>query len=221
MKTFTFFLLQFCLLFFAFGVPAQTIKPVDVQPNMKQNEKTAKLPEVREELLKRLKAAREIRAELVKNNNGGNSGASVQQLVKMDQDNNSWLQSAVEKYGWLGFSLVGKDGEDAAFKLVMLAMQAPQLQKQSLELLQQAVKNGEARGDQLALLTERMNTTLGKTSVPAGAVVQSENGMKIQKLNSDTAADVQIRTETNQKYMGVPVPAEAKEKMWKIDADNT
>ena len=46
MKIFTFFLLQFCLLFFSFGVPAQTTKPVAAQPNMKQTEKAAKMPDV-------------------------------------------------------------------------------------------------------------------------------------------------------------------------------
>lgn len=238
MKTITFLLLQFCLLLFAFGASAQTAKPVAAQSNMKQTEKAAKLPELREDLLKRLKAAREIRAEMVKNNTGGNSSAAVQQLVKMDQDNISWLKPAFEKYGWLGFSLVGEDGEEAAFKLVMVAMQDPQFQKQSLELLKQAVKNGEAPAAQIALLTERISMTLGNTSMPAGAAVQSANGVTIQKLNSGTvssvkypelrdellkrmAADQQARVEITQKHKGVSLPVEAREEMLKIDRENT
>jgi hypothetical protein len=83
MKTFNFAILYFCILLFAFGISAQTPKVDSAPPNTEQTEKTAKMPEVREELLKRLKASREQRMELVKNN----SSAGVSNLVKTEQGN--------------------------------------------------------------------------------------------------------------------------------------
>jgi len=235
MKTFSFLLLQFCLLFFAFGVSAQTAKTNAAEPNTEQTEKTAKMPEIREELLKRLKASRELRMELIKNNNS----AGVTQLVKTDQENTAWVKSAIEKYGWLGNTLVGKDGQEAAFKLVMYAIQDREFQKQYFELLQKAVKDGEAPAAQIPLLAERMNLMGGKTaSLPPGATIKSGNSVSPQTMNTQTkqsikypdlreellkrqAADAQIRIEQNQKYKGVPLPPEALEEMRKIDADNT
>jgi hypothetical protein len=93
MKTFTFFLLQACLLLFAFGVSAQTAKPVAAQSNMKQTEKAAKLPEVREELLRRLKASRELRMELVKNTNSAGVSHLVKTLCKLSPSENRFLKT--------------------------------------------------------------------------------------------------------------------------------
>jgi hypothetical protein len=235
MKTFNFLLLQFCLLLFAAMVPAQTAKTNAAQPNAEQAGKTVKLPQVREELLKRLKASRELRMELVKNNNS----AGVSQLVKSDQENTLWVKSAIEKYGWLGNSLVGEDGEDAAFKLVMYAIQDREFQKQYFELLQTAVKDGEAPASQLPLLAERMNLMAGNAmTLPPGASIKSTNGASTQIINSQAvssvkypdlreellkrmAADQQVRVEQTNKYKGVPLLLSAQEEMRKIDAENT
>jgi hypothetical protein len=135
------------------------------------------MPEIREELLKRLKASRELRMELVKNNNS----EGVTQLVKTDQENTIWVKSAIEKHGWLGNTLVGKDGQEAAFKLVMYAIQDREFQKQYFELLQKAVKDGEAPASQIPLLAERLNLMAGNAMTPPpGASIRSANGAPTQ-----------------------------------------
>lgn len=235
MKTFTFLLLQFCLLFFALIAPAQTAKSISASSNAEQSAKTVKLPEVREELLKRLKASRELRTDLVKNN----TAAGVAQLVKTDQENTAMVKSAIEKYGWLGKTLVGEDGQEAAFKLVMLAIQDREFQKKYFELLQKAVKDGEAPAAQIPLLAERMNLTAGSAmTLPPGATIRSVNGAPTQVSKPQTAASVkypelreellkrmaadqQFRVEQAQKYKGVPEPPAAQEEGRKIDQENT
>lgn len=67
----------------------------------------------------------------------------------------------MKQYGWLGSSLVGFDGAMAAFLLVQHTQES-EFRKSSLELLQKAVKEGGARDDQLALLTDRFLISEGK-----------------------------------------------------------
>jgi hypothetical protein len=235
MKTINFFFSFCCLSLLAAGAVSQTVKTTPVQPDAEQAVKTVKLPQVRDELLKRLKVSRELRTELVKNN----SAAGVSQLVKSDQENTEWVKSAIEKYGWLGSSLVGADGEEAAFKLVMNAIQDREFQKKYFELLQQAVKDGEAPAAQIPLLAERMNLMAGNSmTLPPGASIKMTDGAPTRIIKSQTtsavkypelreellkrmAADQQARIEITQKYKGAALPAEAREEMLKIDRGNT
>jgi hypothetical protein len=140
MKTINFCFSICCLSLLACGAFAQTVKITPVQSNAAQADgKPVKLPELRLELLKRLKASREQRIELVKNN----SSAGVSQLVKSDQENTESVKSAVEKYGWLGNSLVGEDGQEAAFKLVMNAILDREFQKKYFELFSRRSKKAK------------------------------------------------------------------------------
>ncbi|HEX8637313.1 MAG TPA: DUF6624 domain-containing protein, partial [Pyrinomonadaceae bacterium] len=175
--------------------------------------------------MKRLKVSRELRMELVKNNNS----AGVTQLVKTDQENTLWVKSAIEKYGWLGNTLVGKDGQEAAFKLVMYAIQDREFQKQYFDLLQKAVKGGEAPASQIPLLAERMKLMGGSAiTLPPNASINTTNGASTQVNKPQTAssvkypelreellkrlaADQQIRVEEINKYKGAPLPASVQE----------
>jgi hypothetical protein len=128
---------------------------------MGQTGKPAKMPELREELLKRMAADQQSRADLYKKYNGVFSDEALDEMKKIDAENTEWIKPKMKQYGWLGNSLVGVDGAMAAFLLVQHTKDA-EFRKSSLELLQKAVKDGEARGDQLALLTDRFLVSEGK-----------------------------------------------------------
>src|SRR5262249_26015067 len=66
------------------------------------------------------------------------------------------MKEIVKQFGWPGKSLVGKNGANAAWILVQHADHDRAFQKQCLEFLQEAVKKGEATGEQLAYLTDRV-----------------------------------------------------------------
>ena len=231
MKTFSFLLLKFSLLLM---LAAGSITAY-AQSDVTQNAKPVKLSDVREEALKRAKAARDLRAELAKSGNSI-SGIATEQLVNMDRENNSWLKSVVEKYGWLGTSLVGEDGEAAAFLLARLAMQDRSLQKKCLELLQEAVKNGEAPAAQPDSLAKQMSMIVGGTAaLPPGASVKYGDGVQMKTTQTSLSVkypelreqllkrmvdDQRVRTDLQKKYNGTFTPA-AFEEMKKIDEENT
>lgn len=162
MKTINFFFLICCLSLLAFGVFAQSVKITPVQPNAAQADgKPAKLPELRAELLKRMASDQQARMDLIKKYNGMIPAAAMDEMKKIDAENTAWIKPLMKQHGWLGYSLVGADGATAAFLLVQHTADA-EFRKSSLELLQKAVKDGEARGDQLALLTDRFLVSEGK-----------------------------------------------------------
>lgn len=165
--------LLFTILLFNVGTAAQEKQNTATQTNGNLSAKTSKNPELRDELIRRLKAARDIRAELIKKYNGSIPAAELASIVKIDDENTAWIKGQIEKYGWLGMSLVGEDGEDAAFRLIRNATRDGDFQKQSLELLRKAVEKGEAPPEQIKLLTDR----IGDNAAPEEQQPASKNGI--------------------------------------------
>jgi hypothetical protein len=104
---------------------------------------------LREELLRRMQADQEARKPFLSN-------SAFKRLKEIDHDNAERMKEIIKQIGWPGNSLVGKDGANAAWLLVQHADHDPQFQKRCLELLQAAVKKGEATGQELAYLTDRV-----------------------------------------------------------------
>ena len=67
----------------------------------------------------------------------------------------------VARRGWRGRSIAGLDGADAAFVLIQHADADTAFQARALPLLDRAYREGEATGQQLALLTDRVATARG------------------------------------------------------------
>lgn len=154
-------LLTFCFLSIIPLVSAQDRKVTTAQPAAQPaaNEavKSVKYPALRDELMTRFNARREIRSELAKKYNGAAvPSAEMESVSKIDRENGAWMKSTIEKYGWPGKSMVGDDGAGAVFTLVMLANYEPEFYKQCAELLQKAVKDNEAPAAHLERLTARI-----------------------------------------------------------------
>ena len=82
--------------------------------------------------------------------------AAVKNMQEIDARNTAWMKEVVDKHGWPGKSLVGKDGAMRAWLLVQHADQDRAFQKRCLPLLAGAVKKGEASPEHLAYLTDRV-----------------------------------------------------------------
>jgi hypothetical protein len=75
--------------------------------------------------------------------------------AEVDTKNRLRLEKIVDKCGWPGKSLVGKDGAHAAFVLVQHADQQRAFQKRCLKLMKAAPK-GEVEPQDIAYLTDRV-----------------------------------------------------------------
>lgn len=71
-------------------------------------------------------------------------------------------QITAELGGWPGFAAVGRDGSDAAFMIAQHDIAAPALMRQNLELLRQAVFEGDAEPIGVAYLEDRIRAFEGR-----------------------------------------------------------
>ncbi len=115
--------------------------------------KSVKEPVLRLDLLKRMKEDQRIRLEAHPN---------MVEWMKIDADNTAFMKKVIDKHGWPGNSLVGADGAMAAFLLVQHASANTGFQERCLLLIRKAVEQGEARGADMALLTDRVLVHAGK-----------------------------------------------------------
>ena len=108
------------------------------------------------------KSDQDVRQELIAGGMNRPSEELMARMTRIDSANTARMKEIVRIHGWPGKSLVGEDGETAAFLLVQHADRDPAFQKQALPVLREAYKAGEASGEHLALLTDRVLVSEGK-----------------------------------------------------------
>lgn len=82
---------------------------------------------------------------------------------RVDKRNLKRLVEIIEKYGWPGRSMVGKDGSLTAFLIIQHA--DLEYQKKYFPLLKEAVSKAEADSDDAALLEDRILMREGKKQI--------------------------------------------------------
>jgi hypothetical protein len=88
----------------------------------------------------------------------------LRRMADVDADNTSFLKKIVADRGWPGRSLVGGDAENAAFLIVQHSPDTA-FQARMLPLIEKAYAAGEAEGQQVALLTDRVAVQRGRPQV--------------------------------------------------------
>jgi len=108
---------------------------------------------------------------------GWESG-QVQSLLKNLQTKDSInlikVKNIIDAYGWLGPDEVGKQGAQTIFLVIQHADSLTQVTY--FPLMQEAVKNGKARPQELALLEDRILTTQGKEQIYGSQVRTTKEG---------------------------------------------
>lgn len=137
-----------------------------------------KEPALRGELLNRIKSDQDVRrsfTQFMKDNGPVAPGTPLSKnkekmaefekitdrMKSIDADNTKWLKSVIERHGWLGASLVGQDGSNAAWLLVQHADADPKFQRHCLDLMAK-LPPGEVSRSELAYLTDRVLLAEGK-----------------------------------------------------------
>ncbi|MGI8639418.1 MAG: DUF6624 domain-containing protein [Pyrinomonadaceae bacterium] len=77
-------------------------------------------------------------------------------MEKVHLKNAAELEKMITENGWLGKSLVGKDGAEAAWLIVQHAISLPDFQRKCLKLIEKAVAENEAEPFQAAYLHDRI-----------------------------------------------------------------
>src|SRR3954454_18004536 len=110
--------------------------------------------ELRAELLALAAEDRRVRAEQAAD--GSLFEGYYRRLEEVHRRNAVRLARIIEEHGWPGRSLVGEDGAEAACLVLHHAIGDPALQRRGLELLRQAVAQGEVAAAHPAMLEDRI-----------------------------------------------------------------
>ena len=127
-------------------------------------------PELRAELLRRLALDQAVRESGFGEGTPDLSSLGgiwdlLQQGVRMrrvDGPNTAWLKATVAERGWPTRAEVGADGRRAVFLLVQHADHDLGFQREALGPMREAVEAGDARGSDLAYLTDRVRKAEGR-----------------------------------------------------------
>ena len=104
-------------------------------------------------LLMRAEDAR-VREELAKTGELFNGYHAEMELIHLE--NARQLEEMINEHGWLGKSLVGEDGAEAAWLVAQHAISLPAFSRECLRLIEKAVAENEAEPYQFAYLHDRI-----------------------------------------------------------------
>ena len=95
-------------------------------------------------------------------------------MLKMDAGNGAIVKEVLDHYGWLGIDEIGEKANLTLFLVIQHSNMATQTKY--LPMMREAVKQGKAKPDQLALLEDRVLTNQGKPQLYGSQVRTGKNG---------------------------------------------
>ncbi len=154
---------------------------------------------LRRELLKMQKDDQKYRGEVDKIEKMSLAPDEMQKKVsalwekqeKVDKRNIKRLAQIIDKYGWPGRSLVGKEGSFTAFLIIQHA--ELNYQKKYFPLLKESVSKGEADRDDAAFLEDRILTREGKNQVYGTQLHFNEVTKKLELWPIEDEEGVDVR----------------------------
>ena len=158
----------------------------------------ARDPELRAELVARMKAEQDARVELMRvaplnqpltpeARQQPEVKAALDRMEKVDRENLAWLKDVVEKHGWPGKALVGPDGAQGAFLIAQHAVSDLAFMARCLEGLKAAHTAGDADGQWVALMTDRLLVLKDKKKQRYGTQLEPKDGKLVPQPIEDEA----------------------------------
>ncbi|MFC5183688.1 DUF6624 domain-containing protein [Actinomadura harenae] len=117
--------------------------------------------ELRRELLRRVA----VDQDAIKQSPPSRGSEPQDAWADVRTDNTEWLKGVISEHGWPGASLVGEPGAEGAWLLAQHSDHDLEFQRSCLEMLRQAVQDGEAKAWCLAYLTDRVRVAEGHQQV--------------------------------------------------------
>lgn len=156
--------------------------------------------DARAELLRRVAADQAVRDSLAGAMREGRppDSALLGRMLQVDRENTAWLREALARHGWPHRTDVGEEGAQAAFLLVQHADADTAFQAMALPQLRAAFERGEAEGQHVALLTDRLAVARGEPQ-EYGSQAQLVEGRFVLHAVRDSA-----RLDARRATMGLP-----------------
>jgi hypothetical protein len=157
-----------------------------------------KEPALRDELVARMKAEQDARFEFLRvappnkamtpaDRGKPDVKAALERMEKVDKENLAWLKVVVEKHGWPSKSMVGQDGAQGAFLIAQHAVSDLEFMTKCLTGLKTAYQSGDADGQWVALMTDRLLVLKEKKKQLYGTQIVPKDGKLVPEPIEDEA----------------------------------
>jgi hypothetical protein len=156
------------------------------------------------ELLRRVTADQAAREKLVTAMQAGATpdAALFHEVMTIDSSNARWLKETVARHGWPDRDVVGGDGARAAFLLVQHADHDTAFQAAMLPALEAAFRRGQASGQSVALLTDRIAVARKEPQVYGSQTKTTDGRLTFEPIKDSAGVDAR------RAQMGLPPLAE-------------
>jgi hypothetical protein len=151
------------------------------------------------ELQQRLAVDQSARDSMIEQmKRGGSPVEQIRHMLSVDSSNTRWLRERVTRDGWPTTARIGNDGMDAAFLLVQHADHDTAFQAWVLPHIERAFRAGDVKGQDVALLTDRLAVARGQPQ-EYGTQTDLSNGRIVVKPTRDSA-----HVDARRASMGLP-----------------
>jgi hypothetical protein len=130
---------------------------------------------LRRELIEMRDEDKRVRDELAKD--GSLFEGYHLQMEAVHKRNAARLAEIIEQHGWPTISLVGEDGEEAAWLIAQHDIGEPHFQRRALVLIREAIEKDEAPRWQIAYLEDRIRSLEGRPQLYGSQFDWDENGL--------------------------------------------
>lgn len=146
------------------------------------------LPSLRTEIAARVAADQAVQRALSDRIKAGEPvGPAVARQDSVFNANLEWMRLVLSRYGWPGWRLVGEEGSHGAWLLLQHADRDTALQRTALQLLESAVRSGDASRRDLAYLTDRVRVAEGRQQVYGTQLQYDSRGCASPKPSEEPA----------------------------------
>ena len=171
-------------------------------------------PSLCAELLERMKAEQDVRFEFLRLGRGDDVlspevratpeiRAVFEKMAAIDRDNLDWFKGVVREKGWPGLSMVGRDGATGAFLIAQHATGDLDFMAECLPMLAEAHQAGDAEGEWVALMTDRLLILKDGKEQRYGSQLETRDGRLVPQPIEDEA-----HVDERRAAMGMPPLAE-------------
>ncbi|HEX6576498.1 MAG TPA: DUF6624 domain-containing protein [Gemmatimonadaceae bacterium] len=154
------------------------------------------LAEARKQLETRIIADQKVREAF--GAGGRLDSAQIVAMMRTDSANTAWLKSYVARWGWPTSAQIGDSAVNAAFIIVQHATQDTAFMRSMLPFITESYRRGDLKGQDVALLTDRLAIKSGKPQI-YGTQLSFKEG----KLVLDPIAD-SAHVDERRQTMGMP-----------------
>ncbi len=148
---------------------------------------------LREELLAMLVEDQAVRTGIPPPGDDRTSEELFAQWLVVDAANAERMSEILDAHGWPGWSLVGREGSEAAWALVQHADADLELQKRGLRLLEAAVAADDASAGDLAYLTDRVRVAEGEPQLYGTQLQMGPDGEPMPRTPIEDEANLDAR----------------------------